>query len=460
MKIERLLVAGICILCVCLLTHCSKFDHQNPDPPLADDPTAEEPQFVPSPDLQHDVIARQAGADDIQPSMDVLSWTTFIALNWPVSPLENGGPDRSNIIGGQPGTPEQPFMPRGPVVWESFKEVNDIFLNPPVKPSGFNAKQPIPPSCRQIFGDGDRFKSLSMTSKFSQQVQSSLEAFSEKPVIDQNGNPVWYEVRLNERAFQFIVDSAYYNSNNQPPVIDSYPAGNNLTSEVGAIRVKAAWKIMAAKDDTSRFYTSTAFLIDTTQHPNTCDTVLMGLVGLHMVHKSKSRPQWIWSTFEHVDNAPDSTERMDTSRHWSFYNPLCDTCPINTPPVNAQDRRPTQVLRVTAIDSEVQQLNASFQQAMRQNNFNNVWQYYMLVDTQWPAGPRQTKKLGDPRPPFMANTVIETYFQGPTLNKKTPHSCIGCHGLYAKNKDFGFQLYNAYPRTTKLDLAGLTAANE
>ena len=35
-----------------------------------------------------------------------------------------------------------------------------------------------------------------------------------------------------------------------------------------------------------------------------CAPTLVGLVGLHIVQKTKSRPQWIWSTFEQVDNVP------------------------------------------------------------------------------------------------------------------------------------------------------------
>ena len=41
----------------------------------------------------------------------------------------------------------------------------------------------------------------------------------------------------------------------------------------------------------------------------------MGLVGLHIAHKTQHAPQWIWSTFEQVDNykGPDP----------SFNDPAC-----------------------------------------------------------------------------------------------------------------------------------------
>ena len=39
----------------------------------------------------------------------------------------------------------------------------------------------------------------------------------------------------------------------------------------------------------------------------------LGLVGFHVVHKTKNRPQWIWTLFEHNDNVPDKV-RSTTSK--------------------------------------------------------------------------------------------------------------------------------------------------
>jgi hypothetical protein len=38
----------------------------------------------------------------------------------------------------------------------------------------------------------------------------------------------------------------------------------------------------------------------------------VALVALHFVYKTPSRPQWIWSTFEHADNVPESGESPRT----------------------------------------------------------------------------------------------------------------------------------------------------
>ena len=47
---------------------------------------------------------------------------------------------------------------------------------------------------------------------------------------------------------------------------------------------------------------------------------LMGLVGLHVGHKTDSASQWLWSTFEHVDNFPTEADvasgKLDTAVVW------------------------------------------------------------------------------------------------------------------------------------------------
>src|SRR5258708_24974505 len=104
--------------------------------------------YIFSPDLPHDVVALHAGAAGLQPSMDTMSWETLIALAWPASSTQNGVPDRNNQIGGIPPDPEGGSgKPAGPTVFETFKASEDIFLNPPVKPSGFNQPQRIPGPC-------------------------------------------------------------------------------------------------------------------------------------------------------------------------------------------------------------------------------------------------------------------------------------------------------------------------
>jgi hypothetical protein len=381
-----------------------------------------------SPYLPHEVFNPIPGATGTQAPMDYLSWQTFIALNWPASEVENGVPDENLVVGGQTVGGYYPNgMRRSPTVWETFKDSDEIFLPDAKPPSPFSTKP------RHILFD--------MT-----------ESFTTSPLNDQNGKHVYYEVRLNEVEYDYIVAHHLYNSADQtPPIV--FPPGNPVTREVGSVHVKAAWKILnldgpGQRDDKDRFYTAQA-LIFTPGRPSAF-LATVGLVGLHIAHKTVGRPQWIWSTFEQIDNAPDTAGAPKQSQY-NFNNPNCSAqqCPPNQQVAKTSDA-PVQVVRLTPIPQESQGLNAQFQAALRAWNPKNVWQYYQLVSTQWPANPPDTKNFGDPAPPFLANTTLETYFQGPSpahpSAENPPHSCLGCHGMFAQQLDFMFQLNKAYPR--------------
>ncbi|MGZ5576196.1 MAG: hypothetical protein ACXWEV_04890 [Methylobacter sp.] len=196
-------------------------------------------------------------------------------------------------------------------------------------------------------------------------------------------------------------------------------------------------------DDAKKFYTTDALIFD----PQTkqCSKQTVGLVGLHVTKKTKQLPQWMWATFEHVDNAPDVQDGKATpvaGKQYNFYNPTCTTCPLNTPPSKTQPNMPTQVGRLIPVDSTSTAPNATYQSALKALRVDNVWQNYMLVDAQWGASP---SPIGEPnQPKFLANTVMETYLQGAVVDQQAPHVCINCHGL-ANKTDLDFQLTGAYP---------------
>ncbi len=413
------------------------FAQQPAAPPPGPPPLA----YKLSPYLPHDVFNPIPGATGTQAPMDYLSWQTFIALNWPASDTQNGVPDANLVVGGQSIGGYYPKGMRGsPTVWETYKDSSDIFLPGAKAPSPFSAK-----TVHVLFDD--------------------TELFTDSPLNDQNGQHVYYEVRMNEVEFNYIVAHKLYNSNNQKNQKIDFPPGNNATSEVGSVHVKAAWKIMGPKDDQSRYYTAKA-LIYKPGVPSAFQATV-GLVGLHIAHKTASRPEWIWSTFEQVDNAPDMPAQgasipqpPNPPGYYNFTDANCDAtkCPPNQQ-VATNATTPVQVLRVTPIDPAVQQLNAQFQAVLRMWNSKNVWQYYELVSTQWPADPPKTAKFGEPQPTFLANTTLETYFQGPSpanpTAKDPPHSCMDCHGMFAQQKDFVFQLFKANPKTAAAPVPGI-----
>src|SRR5262249_10890386 len=74
-----------------------------------------------------------------------------------------------------------------------------------------------------------------------------------------------------------------------------------------SIDIKAAWMDMTGVPNRQRYYTRTAWVLNEFTSPPTCTQITVGLVGLHIVQKTMSRPEWIWSTFEQIDNVVGSS---------------------------------------------------------------------------------------------------------------------------------------------------------
>jgi hypothetical protein len=163
-------------------------------------------------------------------------------------------------------------------------------------------------------------------------------------LTDQNGNITRYEVRLNEDEFNYVVGNRFYDRTVQASHSGqfNFPTGSN-GGPLGSIELKGAWRVMTDSDDQSRYLAQDVVIIDSKLDPLTgfedpedgsyltcnaagegpCCVRKMGLVGFHIAHKVKDNPQWVWSTFEHVDNAPIQGEVPDPSIDYSYFSASC-----------------------------------------------------------------------------------------------------------------------------------------
>jgi hypothetical protein len=222
---------------------------------------------------------------------------------------------------------------------------------------------------------------------------------------------------MNRVIFDAIVAGQLYNTEGQeraPSV--SFPSG--------VMEVKASWRQMTDADPPSlraRYLRKSAWIYTPPfgNQPATCVHGEVGLVGLHITQKTPSRPQWTWATFEQVDNVPPAP---DPTVPLSFNNPSCppDQCPPNksTEQNGVPTGKPTQVTRVVAIGQAAAQANPIWQEALRSAVPGSPFQFYQLVDIQWPQTPTQWP-MGNPTPGLVANTTIETYV--------VESSCVHCH---------------------------------
>jgi len=402
-----------------------------------------------------------ATSEQFRPYFDWFSWESFIALNWPA------GTGRGN-----PQDPDNPsaftsMANQTPVTWATYKanwELYDQYDQRPTPWSSYDA--PYTPSVCPQAKATDR--QMVMVTKGDTILNDLNEAFS-FPLIDQQSNPVYFEVRYNQAYYDFVrgadntPSSWLYLSQNLPTDYTPVPLPPNSSSTADAIMVKAAWRNVSSLQTTllSRYYIVNAWVYTPGATPP-CSQTDMGLVGFHIAQKTKEFPQWIWSTFEQIDNVPpraaanvpmsfnNGTDEPSTGTQ-GFANRPTYLAPGQLPPTST----PTQVTRVNPIPTtppgaSTVDVNNTFHAALPKTS---PWQYYQLVVTQWPTNPQRFKPpanrgvypqdSGQPFPVDGAvNTTLETYFQTQTLAAGAfGNSCMSCHfnaGTGLRDYSWGF----------------------
>ncbi|HZY60551.1 MAG TPA: hypothetical protein VFE56_12365, partial [Candidatus Binataceae bacterium] len=263
-------ICGIALLSITSLAH-----GQNcPNPPAPTITSSQVPADV--------CIPAGSSGTPIQ-FFDDYSWRAFIALIWPAATGQRGQPDKSKTV-----------ADAGPRVFETYKFLWEIFHNNGSIPALWNTYDAAQfNACNAAIGFGD--VSLSSFSKFSDLGQAGFGTLV-GPLVAQNQNYVRYLTGVNEIEFNQILSSQLYLRKNLPNT------PNSLTFKNGALDIKSSWILMAGMPHPERYYTRTALVLD--PESGKCSAATVGLVGLHIVQKTPTRPQWTWSTFEQVDNVP------------------------------------------------------------------------------------------------------------------------------------------------------------
>jgi hypothetical protein len=397
------------------------------------------------------IVNRQRG-------FDFYSWLTFIALNSPAA-------NPKGIATSEPGMP---------TVWEdrsNFMQLLDVMLPGDVKPTW--GQRAIPPSCQAQHAADESLMVVKMIE------ESFNQPFKTGPLIDQRNNYAIFDILMNKVMFDYIVKNHLYSRAGQSSEANSnlridFPPGVPDVNDPGSVMIKVSWKILEPEDDKKKFHHVEALVAmpatDDGKIDPPCLRKTLGLVGFHVVHKTQGRPQWIWTSFEHVDNVPEQTEidayRKNTDpnkkpHQYNFYTLSCTDrdCPINQTPLRPWDPEPanglqfrrtengkmlfnSQIVRTVPLTKPTNDINKQFQTILG----DTVWKNYKLIGTQWPsdftctqdqsllpdAPPPDTDfdKQPDmncaPAPTFLANSTLETFSQGEIPLASS--SCMACHG--------------------------------
>ena len=356
-----------------------------------------------------------------QAPFDHHAWQAFVALNWPLA--ADGAP--AATIAASPDTRR---------AWFRFARRDNVF--------GRSRATACP----------DPANAVVQTRDLAQADGSVL--------IDQSGNFVVYETRMNPVAEAYIRDNSLDSRAGQAafdPQPVEFPQGRiGALATPASVLLKTAWRIMTAGE--TGYLTASGLVYVPADRSAAaeplCLQATLGMVGMHIVTRvaSGNGDEWLWSTFEHRDNVPVAgsarqvnslfahelfpegcTHPADAAdRSWSFYNPSRTDRPTNTPSgadwswaarppharIGGRPATPPQIVRCWHLLKGTRAVNSTWQARLADTVLYN----YMLVSSQWRGANISPIFPHGELPRFLTNTMVETFIQTDPQG-----TCLGCH---------------------------------
>lgn len=329
------------------------------------------------------------------------AWKLFIALNWPAGP--NCKSDPSKKLGDA-----------GPTVWEKWRERSETYL----------PEAEAPPSWAQVCATSVAAAQPKQLTAVSQNSPVPILNNAPRPAFTDPESGVTTasteEVRLNEATYEFIRTKQLYSRNEQLARAElafaarkagtPFPPDAVIDFPLASKEVKGHWAVIR-EEDKPRYHWAVGTLAG---KPAT-----YGLVALSIT--TKDLPNWVWTTFEHVDN---EKEWPTHAKKWP------DDVQKDPTLVKNLDNQVTNWFAgwiVKSVDKF-----ACPQAPHDCNAFpkglgleGTKWQYYRLRGVQLEF----VEERGDPaslgKPTALVNSKIEGNFEQNNM------SCITCHALAA-----------------------------
>lgn len=414
-----------------------------------------ESQVTIGPDVPHDVPGgvRLAPSEESNTVLAEFAWQQFLALCW-----------QSNYSADDPvrGTPDsswnytKPYTPGQPVVWETFAHRSEL------RPAGVPLDTPYDKVPQYLFvnqpaqGPGDPSFTLFNNLDEDNEIGSCDIYYGPG---DPSVQPlVMYQAKVNRAEYDYfmkvfgktqndpngkLAKAAAANQksikNNKKPAPNgiNLPAGDNnvdTSAGEGAIEIKTAFLLVtnenehALKDffQTEAIYYTAQYDPGTQTYSNyTYHNGTFALLGMHIIHKTKSYPDFIFTSFEHVSLASMPFEFIlltppPPAYPGSNFNPFDAKPPANAPNASQFGTRhsvvrqsgpnPTSNGQLYPVPPVLDQVTKAFHTKLAKLNPDSVWLNYRLIGVQanitekWAATP----SAGAGPNHFMANHVIES----------------------------------------------------
>lgn len=447
------------------------------------------------------------GVNATKEQLATFAWQEFIALNWPAKPNPNPGTGMSDYYRGQAASSALASTGSGgTLVWHTFPHRVELYpynaaTGTGVLPS-INAKPDyqypsyisiVPASSSTdltLFNNLDEaseitladmyFKPFAMAAeelmvkygaKATHQEMSAIEDLAIKAgiVYEAKANPVIYNY-VSGKGFQALAtrNSAAAETvkkiNNQ-----TYDQSNTFELPTGSIEIKATWRRYdASMDDLADYIHQTGIYYTGSGTKFTAHNDTMLLIGLHIIHKTPSFPEFTFATFEHKSNEKNG---------FIFKNSHPQTVTVTGVSRKLPDPGVIEAKRQYPIPGagsafNLQAFNTSVQKQLQTTYGSNVFlANYELIGIQAQIADNPNTEV--PAQEFyLSNFATETnnslqFFQGgltgtyanvpdpntkavrsydATTQKYVAHSsggCIGCHGAQGQKGGFDFSVISA-----------------
>lgn len=303
---------------------------------------------------------------------DRYAWRVFVAMNWPANVAQKA-PDTSKAFGAD-----------GPVVWETWRSVFPFAPDTVFPPNGGDPGEWLGGPAVVASRDARSIEREPRQQRIFAAQQAAFAAARrggptpsfEAGVSDLFGN----EVRLNKAAYDFIRANKLHS---RQGLAAAWATGQPILNFPRMAKaVKAQWRIIP-ETDKPRYHWA-EFTNEAGQKR------VYGLTAMHIT--TKDIPNWLWATFEHIDNKharPARPGQGDEPPNEGWRIPAVDRAACPTPPHDCEGIP-------TGLGLE-----------------GTKWANYRLRGTQVDF----VNSVG--RPTILSNSQIERSFQR--------SSCIRCH---------------------------------
>ncbi len=304
----------------------------------------------------------------------------------------------------------------------------------------------------------------------------------------QNGSLVYYATMVNDVYAYFLTGTKDGGIVPKPSQFPTTQAALNKVIAFGAahgktfpdanalaIEIKTSWVEAAGLPNPGSYITMKATIPTYNKSnpnqwtPGVPKTVLLAMVGIHVVGSTQGHPEMLWATFEHVNNAPVAAySYVNTSNqtvavpqnttgnwvfcannsagpfnaeHMKFSSPdIISIAPFTISPSNtirwkawggASDVSPNPVDATTAVsNTEILSMNNSVRSQLASGDIRSN---YIMTGCTWtiggaaPTGSFNHGSGNEVGTSKLANSTMETYQQGTNTLYATGINCFTCH---------------------------------